>query len=93
MEPELHRPGMGSPERQKGEEQRQHEELGEQRVLTQELGQPGSRELARKQWTRRPWVAEHQSISFGSVIIEVIDKACSHTFEGKHTRKSFSWML
>jgi hypothetical protein len=54
MEPELHRPGMGSPERQKGEEQRQHEELGEQRVLTQELGQPGSRELARKQWTRRP---------------------------------------
>jgi hypothetical protein len=76
MEPELHRPGKGSRERQKGEEQRRHEELGGQRVLTPELGQPGSRELARKRWTWRPWVAEHQSISFGSVITEVIDKVC-----------------
>lgn len=48
MEQELHRPGMGSRGRQKGEERRQHEELGEERVLTQELGQLGSRELGRR---------------------------------------------
>lgn len=48
MEPEPHRPGRGSRGRQKGEEQRQHEELGEERVLTQELGQPGWRELGRR---------------------------------------------
>lgn len=76
MEPEPHRPGMGSRVRQKGEEQRQHEELGGQRVLTQELGQPGSRELAKERRTRRPWVAEHQFISFDSVITEVINKVC-----------------
>ena len=47
MELEPHRLGMESRGRQKGEEQMQHEELGGQRVLTQEHGQLESRGLVK----------------------------------------------
>lgn len=50
-------------------------------MLTQELGQPGSRELGRKRWTQRAWVAEHQSVSFGSVITEIRDKVYPIPFQ------------